>query len=135
MTTEAAPKTTLQHDWVKVPCSCYDRPTECYSCSLGLSNCKACGADSETTATTDCPGEIVMPSSHAHPSFYGWRLLAAVINTAGLDVVNGEWVWKPERTVTIKHSNEVVVVEQAGSIDRLVSYAERRLEKIHAVSQ
>jgi hypothetical protein len=135
MPIQNAQKTTLEHAWVKLPCSCDTDRRECYSCSLGLSNCSACGADSQTTDTTHCPGEIVMPSSPDHPSFYGWTLLAAVINTAGLDFIDGEWTWKPERTVTMAHSGKVEVVEHAGSIDRLVAYAEKRLARIHSASR
>jgi hypothetical protein len=107
------------HAWVKDPCSCQWSGVECTACQLDLATCSACGMGSEV-CTTQCSGKKV------------GRLLESVVYRAGLDFVNGAWAWQPEETVTMTHSGAVVVSRPAGSIDRLVAYAERRVAKVGA---
>ncbi len=107
------------HAWVKDPCTCQWSGGECRECQINLATCSVCGMHSEV-CTTQCSGEKV------------GRLLESVVYRAGLNFVNGTWTWEPELTVTMTNSNKLAVVQQAGSIDRLVAYAERRVAKVPA---
>jgi hypothetical protein len=113
----------LHHAWVKHPCTC-DGAGSCLACGIDASRCSVCHLDSVCTDTTHCPGEIVMTD------FSGWALLRAVINHAGLDYVDGQWQYRPQLTIANARTGVETVWQTAGSIDRLVAYAERRLETI-----
>ena len=110
----------LRHAWVKHSCTC-DGAGTCLSCGIDASRCSVCHLDSVCTNTTHCPGDIVVNN------FSGWALLRAVINHAGLDYLDGRWQYRPQLTIANARTGVVTVWQHAGSIDRLVEYAERRL--------